>query len=151
MTEREIPEEFTGFVERDVFPTRLGIVYDDLQDDRVRAHLDAEPKHHQPMGIVHGGVYSSLVETVASVGGGLFAYRQGKTCVGVSNTTEFIRSHREGRIEAVATRTAENEHYQFWTVEITRPSDGKLIAHGTVTLRNLYFDALDVNRANGPG
>src|SRR5690349_13439134 len=77
------------------------LVLDEISADRVTGHLDVGPHHHQPFGLVHGGVWCSVVETVASVGAfHLAAERFGSaTCVGVANQTDFVRSMREGRVE----------------------------------------------------
>ena len=106
--------------------------------ERVRARIVVGPQHHQPYGIVHGGVYASLVETVASYGAGAAGRALGVAgVVGVSNTTDFLRPHREGPLEAVGTPVFVGRTQQVWTVEITRPSDGKLVARGQVRLQNL--------------
>ena len=57
-------------------------------------------KHLQPMGIVHGGVYCGLVETVCSVGGFLAASKHGLMVVGVDNHTSFLRANRGGTLTA---------------------------------------------------
>src|SRR5882757_5426463 len=54
--------------------------------DEVTAEIDVGPQHHQGYGIVHGGVYSGLIETVASVGAALFAGKSGQSVVGLENT-----------------------------------------------------------------
>ena len=59
---------------------------------------DCEPKHHQPFGIQHGGVYCAVVETAASIGAGLWFADRG-TCVGVSNQTDFLRAVTRGRAD----------------------------------------------------
>src|ERR1700749_3013511 len=49
------------------FDKELGLVFTEISPDRTRAQLDVVPKLLQPMGIVHGGVYCSMVESLASV------------------------------------------------------------------------------------
>ena len=54
----------------------LGLIIDDYGYDGsaesgctwLTGHIDAGPEHHQPVGIVHGAVYTGAVETAASVG-----------------------------------------------------------------------------------
>jgi uncharacterized protein (TIGR00369 family) len=104
----------------------------------VRARVVIGPRHHQPYGIVHGGVYASLVETVASYGAGAAARELGIAgVVGVSNTTDFLRPHHEGPLEVEGTPVFVGRTQQVWQVQITRPGDGKLIARGQVRLQNL--------------
>ena len=106
--------------------------------DRVRARVTIDARHHQPYGIVHGGVYASLVETVASYGAGAAARSLGVAgVVGVSNSTDFLRPHREGPLEVEGTPVFVGRTQQVWQVQITRPGDGKLVARGQVRLQNL--------------
>ncbi|MEX1176852.1 MAG: PaaI family thioesterase [Nitriliruptor sp.] len=122
--------------------TAIGLVWDTFASDRITAHVDCGPAHHQPYGIVHGGVWCSVVETVASIAGALRVASRGQFCVGVSNTTDFLRSHREGRVDAVATPLHVGRLQQLWQVEITRASDGKPVAHGQVRLQNVQPDQI---------
>lgn len=119
------------------FVDHVGIEFDELSRGRVRAHVDAGTRHHQPYGIVHGGVYAAIVETLASVAAALNVWDQGMVVVGVSNSTDFLRSHREGRLDAVAEPIHVGRTQQLWTVVITRASDGKPVARGQVRLQNL--------------
>ncbi|MGH3191563.1 MAG: PaaI family thioesterase, partial [Streptosporangiaceae bacterium] len=77
-----------------------GLAFDEVTGSRVTGHLLLGPQHHTPWGIVHGGVYTTAVESAAST-----AVRdQGQVAVGLTNTTHFLRSVAEGRVnvEAVA-------------------------------------------------
>jgi uncharacterized protein (TIGR00369 family) len=120
----------------------IGIVWDTFAADRITAHVDCGPRHQQPYGIVHGGVWCSIVETMASVGGALHGARMGKLTVGVSNTTDFLRSHRDGRIDGVATPVHAGRTQQLWQVVLTRPGDGKPVARGQVRLQNIDADQI---------
>jgi uncharacterized protein (TIGR00369 family) len=116
----------------------LGLVWDEQTPCRMRAHVEMGPQHHRPYGIVHGGAWASIVETVASYGAALAANEMGIAgVVGISNLTDFLRSHKEGRIDAVGTPVFVGRTQQLWTVELSRPSDGKLVARGQVRLQNL--------------
>jgi len=64
--------------------------------DEVVAELEVRSSHLQPHGIVHGGVYSSVIESLASIGAALDAMRHSKTVVGLENHTSFVRAVREG-------------------------------------------------------
>src|SRR5260221_19680 len=46
----------------------LGMILDEISGTRVTAHLDLGPQHHTPWGVVHGGIYPPLIESVACVG-----------------------------------------------------------------------------------
>lgn len=115
----------------------VGLVIDELAWTHVTGHLDAGPQHWQYAGIVHGGVWAAVVETLASWGAAIRAAAEGATVVGVSNTTNFLRPHREGRVEAVATPVDVHGLQQVWDVRLTRATDGKPVAIGTVRLQQL--------------
>ena len=117
----------------------LGLVLDLCSPDRVEAHVVVGPQHHQPYGIVHGGVYCSMVETLASVAGALRVLADRKIVVGVSNTTDFLRATREGRLDATATPVHVGRLQHLWQVEVAR-ADGRLAARGQVRLQVLAAD-----------
>lgn len=111
----------------------LGLEIVELGPELVRAHMDAAPRHRQPYGILHGGVYCSIVEGVASHGAGNLARLRGqKGVVGVSNTTDFLRSHSEGRLLAEGRPVHVGRSAHLWSVEIRRASDDALVARGQV-------------------
>ncbi len=115
------------------FDSWLGVRYDLLSPERVEAHMDVRPDHHQPYGIVHGGVLASLVEGVGSIAGSLRAMDAGRVVVGVHNATDFLRAVTSGRLDVVATPIHVGRTQQLWLVEITR-DDGKLAARGQLRL-----------------
>ena len=119
----------------DAFSSRtVGLVWDRIAADRGEAHLDVTPSHHQPSGIVHGGVWCSVVESMASVLATLHALRDGRVCVGVHNATDFLRPVASGRVDGVATPVQVGRTQQLWLVELTRASDGRPVARGQVRL-----------------
>ena len=115
----------------------LGMVLDMTSGTRVTAHLDLGPQHHTPWGVVHGGVYTTLIESAASVGASAAVLQHGQFAVGVNNTTDFLRSMRAGRIDIVAEPVLQGRVQQLWQVTITRHDDGKAIAQGRVRLQNM--------------
>lgn len=120
------------------FDSWLGLVYDDVSGDRVTAHLELTRHHMQPYGILHGGVYCSIVETLASVGGAQWALEQGMLgVVGVHNATDFLRSAREGTIAGEGTPLHRGRTQQLWVVEITVAGSDRTLARGQVRLQNL--------------
>lgn len=111
----------------------LGLVIDEVSDDLVRAHLDAGLRHQQPYGVLHGGAWCSIVEEAASVGAGMRSIaRDGRGVLGVSNHTDFLRSHSEGRLDVEARPLHAGRRSQLWEVRIARASDGVLVARGQV-------------------
>jgi 1,4-dihydroxy-2-naphthoyl-CoA hydrolase len=113
----------------------IGLRLTSATGDEVVAQLPVAPHLHQPYGIVHGGVYSSVVETTASVGAALWFEGRGQV-VGVSNHTNFLRSVREGELEVRATPVHRGRTQQLWSVRVTDASD-RLVAQGEVRLANI--------------
>ena len=114
------------------------LVLDEVTAERVVGHLEVGPDHHQPFGLVHGGVWCSVAETVASVGA-IEAARSDTSVTGVvgsSNHTDFLRSMTTGRVEVVGVPLFVGRTQQLWQVDVTRP-DGKLVARGQVRLAHL--------------
>jgi 1,4-dihydroxy-2-naphthoyl-CoA hydrolase len=107
--------------------------------DRAEATMEIDDIHHQPYGVVHGGVYATMVETLASTGASFWAIEQGMAgAMGLSNTTDFLRATRSGVLLGVATPIHRGRNQQLWEVSITRVGDGKLAAHGQVRLQNIH-------------
>jgi uncharacterized protein (TIGR00369 family) len=124
--------------ERNRWNRALGIEYLETTPQRVVGRVMAGPQHHQPYGILHGGVYCSIVEDAASHGAGLNGLARGIAgVVGVSNQTDFLRSHSEGELRVEASPLHAGKSQQLWEVRITRASDGVLIARGQVRFQNL--------------
>jgi 1,4-dihydroxy-2-naphthoyl-CoA hydrolase len=120
---------------KDGFNNVLGTEFVDVSPDRVELRCDIKPHLHQPYGIVHGGVYCSLVETAASVGAAMWFGERGNV-VGVANHTNFIRATREGTLSVVASPVQRGRTQQLWQVDITDDRD-RLVARGEVRLANL--------------
>ena len=102
----------------------------------VRGHIELGPEHHTPWGIVHGGVYATAVESAASIGASLAVADRQLVAVGLTNTTQFLRSMTSGRVTVEAVPLHQGRTQQLWRVEIT-DGTARLIAHGEVRLQNV--------------
>ena len=119
------------------FDTELGLTYLDLTPDGGRAQLTIHDKLLQPWGIVHGGVYCSIVESLASVSGHVWLSENGGgTVVGVNNTTDFLRAIGSGTVTAVSTPIHRGRRQQLWLITITDDND-RPVARGQVRLQNI--------------
>jgi 1,4-dihydroxy-2-naphthoyl-CoA hydrolase len=118
------------------FVQGMGLELDEISGTRVVGHVDAGAQHHTPWGVVHGGLYASVIETVASVGASVAVEERDQFAVGVSNQTDFLRPHVEGRLDVVAEPIQQGRTLQLWGVEITR-GDGKVVARGQLRLQNV--------------
>ncbi|MFQ5416845.1 MAG: PaaI family thioesterase [Myxococcota bacterium] len=126
----------------------MGLEVTEWTAERVVARLEPDSRHHQPYGILHGGVYCSIVEDVASRGAGMAARASGQRgVVGVSNSTDFLRSHSGGALLAVALPVHASRTQHIWQVVISRSSDGKPVARGQVRFQVL--DRLPGERGRG--
>ncbi len=111
--------------------------------DEVTCEWEVTERHHQPYGIVHGGVYCGVVETLASIGAAVAALPRGQRVVGLENTTSFIRAVRSGTLTGVARPVTRGRTTQVWEAWI-RDEQGSLVAQGQVRLL-----CLDQNRSLG--
>jgi len=119
------------------FDNEIGLNYTELTADGVRAELTVKPALHQPMGIVHGGVWCAMVESMASVSAYLWlSANGGGNVVGVNNNTDFLRAVTEGTAFGVSEPIHRGRLQQLWLVTIRDPAD-RLIARGQVRLQNL--------------
>ena len=124
------PERGSAFVKA------AGLHLTHVAADRVEGYIDLGPEHHQPYGIVHGGVYASAVETAASVGATVAALARGQIAVGVHNSTDFIRSTTTGRVLVAARPIQQGRTQQLWEVAVT-DTEGRLVARGSLRLANV--------------
>lgn len=115
------------------FERALGLTFTRVTDDEVECEVPVGPQLLQPYGLVHGGVYSSIIETLASVGAALYASPRQQTAVGLENTTSFVRAVRSGKLIGIARHVHRGRQTQVWVVDV-RGDDGKLAATGRVRL-----------------
>jgi len=111
----------------------LGVNMTKMSEAEVCAELVVTPAHHQPMGIVHGGVYCALVETVCSIGAYLHASKHGLTVVGVDNQTSFLKATRTGVLRVSGRPLSVGRRTQLWQADIHNAGD-VLVATGRVRL-----------------
>jgi len=118
------------------FMQSVGLQLDVMSSEEVRGYLDLDAAHHQPFGIVHGGVYCAAVEAAASMGAAMTAAERGLATTGVNNNTHYIRAVEGGRLDVVATPIQQGGTQQLWEVRIT-DDQGRVVALGQVRLQNI--------------
>ena len=119
------------------FDAELGLTYQEMTPDGGRATLTITDKLLQPFGIVHGGVYCAVIESMASVSGHVWlSHNGGGIVVGVNNNTDFLRAIRGGTVTAESTPIHRGRRQQLWLITITG-EDGRPVARGQVRLQNL--------------
>jgi uncharacterized protein (TIGR00369 family) len=130
--EATLPPNFTA-----PFDTELGLQFTELSPDGARAQLEVTPKLWQPMGLVHGGVYCSMIESMASAAAYTWlSTHGGGNVVGVNNNTDFLRSINSGMVYGTAEPIHRGRRQQLWLVTITDAGD-RVVARGQVRLQNL--------------
>ena len=119
----------------DTFDSVIGLELDDLVEVGHRtARLAVVPGVCQPMGIVHGGVYAAIAESLASRGTADAVIELGKVPLGMSNNTSFLRPISTGSVvHAEATAIHRGRTTWLWDIEM-RNDDGKLCATSRVTI-----------------
>lgn len=99
----------------------------------MRASVPVRPALLQPFGLVHGGVYAAIAETLASVGTFAGVHDDGLQAMGLSNSTSFLRPILDGTIHAVAQVRHRGRTTWLWDVDITDDED-RLCATARVTI-----------------
>jgi 1,4-dihydroxy-2-naphthoyl-CoA hydrolase len=101
------------------FDALYGLEVLESSEELVRAQVRVRDELKQPMGLVHGGVYASIAESITSTATGLAVFAEGKGASGLSNQTSFLRPITEGTIHAEARRRHRGRTTWVWEVEIT--------------------------------
>jgi uncharacterized protein (TIGR00369 family) len=120
------------------FDGLYGLVLTEASDGRVCAEVVVRDELKQPAGLVHGGVYASVAESIASLGTALAVADDGKMAMGLSNQTSFLRPITQGTIHAVAIAKHRGRTTWVWEVEIS-DDQGRLcvLTRMTVAVRDL--------------
>jgi uncharacterized protein (TIGR00369 family) len=109
----------------------MGIHFVSATANEVVAEMEIAAHHHQPYGIVHGGVHSGLIEAVTSVGAALAALARSQSVVGLENHTSFLNAVREGKLRATARPLMRGRRTQVWEATVT-DAEGRSVATGRV-------------------
>jgi uncharacterized protein (TIGR00369 family) len=112
------------------FADLAGVEWLATADEEATARLEVAEHHKQPYGFVHGGVYATLGESVASHA---TAVASGMAALGMSNNTTFLRPVTGGTIEAIARRRHAGRTTWIWDVEMS-DEEGRLCALCRMTI-----------------
>jgi 1,4-dihydroxy-2-naphthoyl-CoA hydrolase len=104
---------------RDGLGDLIGLEYLDAGTDEVRARVEVTDAVRQPAGLVHGGVYAAIAESICSAATWQAVHGDGMIAMGQSNSTTFLRPITEGRVNAVARPRHRGRTTWVWDVEIT--------------------------------
>jgi 1,4-dihydroxy-2-naphthoyl-CoA hydrolase len=109
-----------------------------IDDESVRAQVAVRDELLQPAGLVHGGVFASMAESICSIATWYAVQADGRSAQGLSNQTSFLRPITGGTIHATARRRHRGRTTWVWEVDIT-DDEGRLCAlvRMTVAVREL--------------
>jgi 1,4-dihydroxy-2-naphthoyl-CoA hydrolase len=101
------------------FADEIGVEWIDFDPERARARIAVEPRHLQPGGIVHGGVYAALAESICSAATYLAVKENDMVALGMANSTTFLRPISEGHVNAVARARQRGRTTWVWDCELS--------------------------------
>ncbi|MER5667395.1 PaaI family thioesterase [Streptomyces mirabilis] len=122
---------------RSAFVESAGLAFTEVTGTRVRGEMQLGPEHHTPWGVVHGGGYTTAVESAATVGASAAIADLGQVAVGVANNTDFLRPITAGTVQVPAEAIQQERSQQLWQVAVTSVDNAKLIARGRLRLANV--------------
>ena len=105
------------------FDALYGLEVLESSDELVRARVAVRDEIKQPMGLVHGGVFASIAESITSLATAFAVVTEGKSAQGLSNQTSFLRPILDGTVHATARRRHRGRTTWVWEVEITDDRD----------------------------
>ena len=111
----------------------LGLQFTKATPDEYSAEIEITDRHLQPYGLVHGGVYAGMIETLCSTGAALTVWEEKKKTVGLENNTSFLKAVRGGRLRCTARPLVLGKRSQVWEADI-HDDRGRLVAAGRVRL-----------------
>src|SRR5690349_18286012 len=94
-----------------------------MSDEEVRAQVTVRDELKQPAGLVHGGVFASIAESITSFATWAAVQPAGNVAQGLSNQTSFLRPILDGTIHAIARRRHKGRTTWVWEVDITDDRD----------------------------
>jgi 1,4-dihydroxy-2-naphthoyl-CoA hydrolase len=122
--EEDLPSGFAGVI---------GTEWIDLDPDDARARITVERRHLQPFGMVHGGVYATLAESICSAATYNAVREDGMVAMGQSNDTTFLRPIGQGSINATAKTRHRGRTTWVWDVEMA-DDEGRVCALSRMTI-----------------
>ena len=105
------------------FDRLYGLEIVSMDENEVRAQARVRDDLRQPAGLVHGGVFASMAESITSIATWLAVHEDGKSAQGLSNQTSFLRPIVDGTIHATARRRHRGRTTWVWEVDITDDQD----------------------------
>ena len=108
---------------RDGFAELIGLEYLSSKDGEVRARVPVTARICQQFGLVHGGVYAAIAESMCSAATWLAVHEQGMVAMGQENSATFLRPIMDGHANAVAVARHRGRTSWVWDVNVTDDAD----------------------------
>jgi 1,4-dihydroxy-2-naphthoyl-CoA hydrolase len=105
----------------------------EVEEEYARGRFPVAAPVQQPFGIVHGGAYAAMAETLASMATYMAVLDNGEMAMGQSNHTSFLRPVSEGYVNAEARARHRGRTSWVWEVDFT-DDEGRLCALTRVTM-----------------
>jgi len=105
----------------------------DAEAGEIRGRLAVNEDQLSEHGLVHGGVFASAAEALASTGTALAVMDAGEAAMGLSNDTTILADVTSGSVDVDARVVSRTPHEWLWTVD-ARDHDGRPCAHSRVTV-----------------
>ena len=126
-----LPEPVVAY--EHTFDALYGLQVLEVTDELARGRVEVADSVRQPMGLVHGGVFASMAESLTSMATAMAVSSEGRTAQGLSNQTSFLRPILTGSVHAEARRRHRGRTTWVWEVDIT-DDDGRLCALVRMTI-----------------
>jgi 1,4-dihydroxy-2-naphthoyl-CoA hydrolase len=105
----------------------------ELAEDRARGRLQVSDHVRQPFGLVHGGAFAAVAESLASRATYEAVAGEGLAAMGLSNHTSFLRPVSAGAVHSDARRRHRGRSTWLWEVD-HQDDQGRLCAVSRVTI-----------------
>jgi len=115
------------------FDRLYGLEVTEIADGELRARVRVRDEIKQPAGLVHGGIYTAVAESLATTGTALAVIGDGNTAMGMSNQTSFMRPVTAGHVHARARTRHRGRTTWVWEIELS-DDEGRLCALSRVTV-----------------
>jgi 1,4-dihydroxy-2-naphthoyl-CoA hydrolase len=101
------------------FDGLYGLEIETISDTEATARVAVRDEIKQPAGLVHGGVFASIAESITSLATWLTVREDGLSAQGLSNQTSFLRPILDGTVHATARLRHRGRTTWVWEVEIS--------------------------------
>lgn len=111
----------------------LDLEWVEVTDELAHVRLTVRENLKQPLGLLHGGIYSAVAETITSVATIGAVSQDGRTASGMSNLASFLRPATEGTLDAIGRLRSRADDRWVWSTDFVDEA-GRLCAIVEVTI-----------------